>query len=355
MSDLFLVPAGDRRARGNFAHTVRQRIPLSSLAALRPSALELAGSARGGVCAWGTKPGKGDRHVGTWSAMNRGDWALFYFDGLFPVAARVLVRERSRAAAKRLWGDDEGQTWEYMYLLDEVRQVDIPRLALNERLRYKPGSYPQSFARVKREIDAEFGSVEKLLEELAGAGHQLRLAVEAAKAGDEMEAATALDRFASDLSEEQLRREIGAFASSEPPKSRKRLVESLWRNRRLVEKLKKLYAGRCQYCGFTFRQSNGRPYCEAAHLEPMARREANIDVKDNLFILCPNHHKMLDYGGLRIGFDAKGALVGVVGGKAKPMTNKHIAPGAGHQRSSRRPATSAALTPRNAPASTSAG
>jgi hypothetical protein len=324
MSNLFLVPAGDPRARENFAHTVRRRVPLSDLERLRPAAFELASSARGGASAWGTKPGKDDRHVSPWSAMDRGDWVLFYFDGLFPVSARVLTREHSPGVAKRLWGEDEGQTWEYMYLLDEVRQVDIPRLALNARLDYKPGSHPQGFARVNRDLNTEFGSVEQLLEQLSERGHRFRLALEAAKAGDEMEAATALDRLASDLTEEQLRREVDAFASSEPPKSRKKLVESLQRNGQLVAKLKKLYEGRCQYCGFTFRQTNGRPYCEAAHLEPMARREANIDVKDNLFILCPNHHKMLDYGGLRIEFDATGTLIGIVGEEAKPLTNKHI-------------------------------
>jgi hypothetical protein len=326
MSNLFLVPAGDARARENFEHTVRRRIPLSDLDRLSPAALKLASAPQRGVSAWGTKPGKDQRHVGTWSAMDRGDWVLFYFDGLLPVSARVLVREHSPAVAKHLWGEDAGETWEYMYLLDEVRQVDIPRLALNARLDYKPGSYPQGFARVDRDLDTEFGSVEQLLEQLSESGHQLRLAIEATKAGDEMEAATALDRLAADLSEEQLRREVNAFASSEPPKSRRSLVESLQRNRTLVEKLKKLYKGKCQYCGFTFRQRNGRPYCEAAHLKPMARREANIDVKDNLFILCPNHHKMLDYGGLRIEFDATGTLLGIIGKEAKPLTNKHISP-----------------------------
>lgn len=324
MSTLFLVPAVDARARENFEHTVRQRVAPSDVDQLRSAAAKLA-SRRRGVSAWGTKSGKDEQHVGTWSAMKRGDRVLFYFDGLFPVSARVLTREHSPAVARRLWGEDEGQTWEYMYLLDEVRQVDIPRLALNLRLRYSPDFYTQRFSRVNRDIDAEFGSVEQLLEQLSETGHQLRLAIEAAKAGDEMEAATALDRVAADFSEAQLRREIGAFASAEAPKSRTRLVESLERNRKLVEKLKKLYKGKCQYCGFTFVQTNGRPYCEAAHLRPMARREANIDVKDNLFILCPNHHKMLDYGDLRIEFDAGGTLVGIVGKKAKPLANKHIA------------------------------
>lgn len=328
MTNLFLVPTTNPRARENFERTVRRRVPLGDLDRLSPASLKAARAVRGGVWAWGSKPGKEDSNVSTWSAMARGDWVLFYFDGRFPVCGRVVLRERSAAVAKRLWGEDGGQTWEYMYLLDEVRQVDVPRQPLNERLAYELDSYPRGFARVNRKLGDEEGSVERLLEELAGEGHQLRLAIEAAKAGDEMEAATALDRLSSELSTEQLRREVEAFASSEPPKSRKKLVEELQRNRKLVEKLKKLYEGRCQYCGFTFIQGNGRPYCEAAHLKPMARREANIDVKDNLFVLCPNHHKMLDYGGLRIEFDSKGVLVGVIGKRAKPLTNKHIAPAA---------------------------
>jgi hypothetical protein len=326
MTNLFLVPAGDPRARDNFERTVRRRVQLEDLGGLDPVVLKAARSARGGVSAWGTKAGKDDVNVTTWAAMERGDWVLFYFDGLFPFCARVVARAHSPTVAKRLWGEEEGRTWEYLYLLDEVREVDVPRLPLNERLRYNPGSYPRGFARVDRDLDAEFGSVEQLLEWLSGVGHQLRMAIEAAKAGDEMEAATALDRLGSEFSESQLRREVNAFTSSERPKSRQRLIEDLERDRKLVEKLKKLYKGRCQYCGFTFKQRNGRPYCEAAHLKPMARREADIDVKDNLFVLCPNHHKMLDYGDLRIEFDPAGTLVGVIGKQAEPMTNKHVTP-----------------------------
>jgi len=325
MTNLFLVPTVNPRARENFERTIRQRVPLADLSGLTPASLAAARSVRGGVWAWGTKPGRNDINVRTWSAMARGDWVLFYFDGMFPFCGRVVVREHSPAVAKRLWGEDGGQTWEYLYLLDAVRQVDIPRQPLNERLDYELDSYPRGFARVNRNLGDAPGSVEQLLEELSGEGHQLRLAIEAAKAGNEMEAATALDRLGSELSMEQLRREIDAFASSEPPKSRKRLVESLERNRKLVAKLKKLYEGKCQCCGFTFMQNNGHPYCEAAHLKPMARREANIDVKDNIFILCPNHHKRLDYGGMSIEFDAvKKKLYAVIDGRRKQMENRHI-------------------------------
>lgn len=323
MSELFLVPAGEATARANFERTVRQSIPEPELDGLDPVLVGLAQQVPGGVRSWGTKPGRDDRHVGTWSRMERGDWVLFGFDGLFPVAARVLARVHSPMVARRLWGEDEGETWEYMYLLDEVRQVDIPRLSLNEGLGYNPDNYVQGFTRVKPDVEELFGSVEQFLEQLAGRGHQLRLAIEAARTGEEMEAATLLDRL-GEISERQLRKEVEAFSTSAKPKAVTQLVEKLQRNRKLVEKLKNLYKGKCQLCGFTFQQRNGRPYCEAAHLKPMARREANIDVKDNLFILCPNHHKMLDYGSLRFKWNTAGSLVGLFDGKSKRLTNKHV-------------------------------
>ncbi|MGN6201568.1 MAG: HNH endonuclease [Solirubrobacterales bacterium] len=323
MSQLFLVPAGESTARKNFERTIRRPVPDQDLKGLDPALVALAGKVRGGVRVWGTKAGRDDRHVGTWRRMERGDWVLFGFDGLFPVAARVLAKEHSPRVARRLWGEDEGETWEYMYLLDEVRQVDIPRLSLNERLGYEPGNYVQGFSRVRPNVEKEFGSIELFLEQLADRGHQLRLAIEAVRAGDEMEAAALLDRL-GEISERQLRQEVEAFSSSEKPKSITRTVETLQRNYKLVEKLKKLYEGKCQYCGFTFQQRNGKPYCEAAHLKPMALREANIDVKDNLFVLCANHHKMLDYGALRLEWNRAGNLVGVIGGKSRRLTNKHV-------------------------------
>ncbi|HEX6456698.1 MAG TPA: hypothetical protein VF009_09305, partial [Solirubrobacterales bacterium] len=139
------------RARENLERTVRQRVPPAALRDLSPAARKLARPRRAGLAAWGTKAGENDTNVGTWLAMRGGDWVLFYFDGLFPVCARVLFTEHSPAAAKRLWGEDGGETWEYMYLLDEVRQVDIPRLPANRKLGYRSSFHPRRFSRVARD------------------------------------------------------------------------------------------------------------------------------------------------------------------------------------------------------------
>jgi len=324
MTNLFLVPTTNPRARENFEQTVRRRVSLEDLDRLSPASLKAARSLRGGVWAWGTKPGRHDINVSTWSAMAPGDWVLFYFDGMFPVCGRVVVPEHSEAVAKRLWGEDEGETWRYMYLLDEVRQVDIPRLALVERMGYKPNFYPRGFTRLRRDFDAEFGSVESVLEELAGVGHDFHAIVGAAKAGDEAAAVLAVDQL-DQMSERALLASLASFLASEPPAVRREVVKRIKRNRKLVRHLKRLYEGKCQVCGFTFEKGTGGRYCEAAHLRPISLLEANLDVKDNLVVLCPNHHKMLDYGAMSIDFDpAKKKLYAVIDSSREEIENRHV-------------------------------
>jgi hypothetical protein len=325
MSQLFIVPASNPRALDNLDATVRRRVPPSKLAGLSRGARDLARAAPDGVRAWGTRPGTRDINVSTWKAIAPGDWALFYVQGHFPLCARILVREHSPAVAERLWGSDAAGTWEYMYLLDEVREVDAPRLLVLQALGYEEGFFPRGFIRVDRDLDAKFGGVEALLEQLAGTGREFRRAVEAAAAGDDLEAAVALDRIAGEMSDRAIRESVASYASSAPPEVREQMVKRIKRDRKLAVDLKALYAGRCQVCDFTFPKQDGSPYSEAAHIRPISLREADLDVKDNLVVLCPNHHKMLDYEAMRIDFDpSTRTLDAVIGSEATKMKNKHV-------------------------------
>lgn len=324
MTNLFLVPVGETRARENFERTIRRRLPPETLDELSPGARRLARARRGGVRAWGSKAGKDNANVSTWSSMAPGDWVLFYLDGLFSVCGRVVVREHSPAVADRLWGSAGGETWEYMYLLDEIRQVDIPRLAAWEKLGYRPGFHLRGFTRVDRDLDAEYESVANLIGELAGVGQDFHAAIGTAMAGDESAAVLAVDQL-DQMSERELLASLAGFLASEPPAVRREVVKRIQRNRRLVRALKRLYEGRCQVCDFSIEKSGGGNYCEAAHIEPISLRRADLDVKDNIVILCPNHHKMLDHGAMSIEFDSKRkALSAVVGGRRERMRNLHV-------------------------------
>lgn len=62
----------------------------------------------------------------------------------------------------------------------------------------------------------------------------------------------------------------------------------------IIGKIKYLRGEKCQICGYSFMQRNGRPYTEAAHIK--AKSEKGDETPDNILILCPNHHKEFDLG-----------------------------------------------------------
>jgi hypothetical protein len=325
MSSLFIAPAAGPKALEHLDVTVHGRVSLTSLEGLSDMAIQLAGDASHGVAAWGTQPGADNINVSTWEAMQPGDWVLFYFDRQFPLCGRVLVCENSPDVAGRLWGFDEGRTWQYMYLMDEIREVDVPRPLALKALDYNENFYPRGFIRVNRDLDGRYGSVEQFLEQLAGAGHEFRRVVDAAKTGDEAGTAAAIDQVGSEMSEQAIIESVGSYTSSEAPEVQDAIVKRIKRNRKLVSELKALYEGHCQVCGFTFLKGDGTPYSEAAHITPISLLEADLDVKDNLVVLCPNHHKMLDYGALAIDSGQESdELVAIIDSIVMPLTNKHI-------------------------------
>lgn len=51
---------------------------------------------------------------------------------------------------------------------------------------------------------------------------------------------------------------------------------------------------KCQFCSSTILKANGGYYIEACHIK--AKAEGGKDSLDNILILCPNCHKLFDYG-----------------------------------------------------------
>ena len=86
------------------------------------------------------------------------------------------------------------------------------------------------------------------------------------------------------------------------PEEIERRVRRLKRCYGVVRSLKKKYGYKCQIgsCRFTFRMRNGGWYCEAAHIKPLRGRKRGLDLPENILILCANHHKMLDYGPMKV-------------------------------------------------------
>lgn len=62
--------------------------------------------------------------------------------------------------------------------------------------------------------------------------------------------------------------------------------------------VKQLYEFRCQVCDWTAFSPKLKNlwYCEAHHLQPLAKRYGGPDHASNILALCPNHHCMMDLG-----------------------------------------------------------
>jgi predicted HNH restriction endonuclease len=72
------------------------------------------------------------------------------------------------------------------------------------------------------------------------------------------------------------------------------------RDTRLCRDIKKLHKYECQICGFTINIREEGRYAEAHHIIPLGSPHYGADKAENIIVVCPNHHAMLDYGVIKL-------------------------------------------------------
>lgn len=82
---------------------------------------------------------------------------------------------------------------------------------------------------------------------------------------------------------------------SKTPSKIKIEVNRIIRDTKITKELKSLYKNRCQICGLVLGSKNSE-YSEAHHIKPLGDPHNGSDNKENIIILCPNHHAEFDYG-----------------------------------------------------------
>ena len=76
-------------------------------------------------------------------------------------------------------------------------------------------------------------------------------------------------------------------------------VQRIVRDTALGRQVKEIHDFTCQVCG-TRLECEGGSYAEAAHIRPLGKPHNGPDELSNLLCLCPNHHVLLDYGGITV-------------------------------------------------------
>jgi len=64
------------------------------------------------------------------------------------------------------------------------------------------------------------------------------------------------------------------------------------RNNLAIAAIKLLRGQKCQICSYTLKKPNGSYYIEAAHID--SKKVKGRETRDNIILLCPNHHKEFD-------------------------------------------------------------
>ncbi|ADB58825.1 AAA family ATPase [Archaeoglobus profundus] len=104
----------------------------------------------GKVRMWGTRPSLKN----TWESIREGDLVVFYSRGRYICAADIVYKTRNPELARKVWGnydDKTGETWEYIFFVKNVRELNVDRKEFNKRVGYSENFFPQGFMRVNDE------------------------------------------------------------------------------------------------------------------------------------------------------------------------------------------------------------
>lgn len=118
---------------------------------------------------WGAVPGSGNNR--TWTAMEQGDYILVYRSGKIIAAAEVAIKVHNPQMAEYFWGKNtDGKTWELIYFLANLIEVDVSESSLNRYLGYNESYFPRGFMSIDQEktnkLLVKYGDLLSLLEKL---------------------------------------------------------------------------------------------------------------------------------------------------------------------------------------------
>ena len=163
---LHLIPCGDAYAREHYEDTIKKLVSINLIKKYVSDSniLELLND--DSYACWGVTNGGRNINRNKWQTMERGDVCLVYRDRHFFSAGKILCKFNNRDFSIKLWGTKENSTpdndaWENMFLMDEIKKINIPILSFNKFMKYSKNFILQSYQKYEPDIS------EKLIEEFS--------------------------------------------------------------------------------------------------------------------------------------------------------------------------------------------
>lgn len=149
MSNIILQPTGDKIARKNYKNTIENKVSLKDIKSFLSEddykkIISIYPNEKFSV--WGVRNGVKDGTKKRWKKIKPGDVALFAQDSMIYSTAVVTLTLENRDLATYLWGVNENnETWENIYLLDELSFMELPVKELNYIVGYSENNNIQRF------------------------------------------------------------------------------------------------------------------------------------------------------------------------------------------------------------------
>ena len=302
---LFFAPRSNETSRENFLATLESGYPFSEVKDYLSEVEQKMLSNRELLYIWGNQIAK----KGSWNKMRIGDYVAFYAKGEFVYVGKCILKKQSEALARNLWGNvpNKNVTWEFTFFLDEIRPISIPLSVIKELAGYKEKMVVQGFMPIDENgmnnILKKYGSLVSFFDAYSsGIPTKDFVLLDELSLEEKPKSASLeeVDKIFSEGNPDIILKEFEQRLSGEKPEIIEKKVSGVKRNRAIVKNMKEKYSNRCQICGFTFKKRDGNLYSEVAHIIPIHSAEIGVDKPSNLIVLCPNHHKMLDFGAVEI-------------------------------------------------------
>ena len=145
MTNLILQPAGNADSREHYQDTVKSLVRIKDIEHLlsgeEKRRLEI-NYPNGEFSCWGVTPSNKKK----WEKIERGDVTFFSRSGRIFARATTTFKSQNERLARHLWDENaKGDTWECMYFISEVEELDIPYPVFNRVVGYKPNFVIQGF------------------------------------------------------------------------------------------------------------------------------------------------------------------------------------------------------------------
>ena len=237
------------------------------------------------VHVWGFIPS--EKNLKVWKNLNINDWLLFYFDGRYSYASKIIKKEKSKQLTTKIFGKTN-ESRNLVVLFNDIFKIKKGFHKTNSEMGLET-TIPE-IHKINM-IQAKENSVDKIIEKFGSIESYLEIEL-------------------SKIKHKNISEIIPSSMKKEPKRIELLTLRRVRDTKKSIE-LKKIYNNKCQICNYSFPGYVEPGYSEVHHVWPMG--DDGDDDFDNMLVLCPNHHTEFDYGIIQ--FSSKDAQIEDIEGK----------------------------------------